>query len=78
MPYSMAAEEKVGIGQEGGNTIQTATGQQRLFVQSLKGSSQHYRRIRGQRRWHESLHRFAGGAGGYLVAGGLTPHGRTP
>ena len=50
MPYSMAAEEKVGIGQEGGNTIQTATGQQRLFVQSLKGSSQHYRRIRGQRR----------------------------
>ena len=47
-------------------------------MQSLKGSRQLHWRIRGQRRWHESLYRFTGGAGDLVVAGGLTPHGTTP
>ena len=74
----VGVEEQLGIGQQGGDTIQAAAGQQRLLVQGLQGSSQHHRRLRGQRRRHEGPHRFPGGAGDLVVAGGLTPHGPPP
>ena len=49
--------------------------QQRLLVQSLQGSGQHQWRLRRQRRRHERPHRFPGGAGDLVVAGGLASHG---
>jgi hypothetical protein len=71
----VGVEEQIGIGQQGGDTIQAATGQQRLLVQGLKGSSQHHWRIRGQRRRHESPHRFPGGAGDLVTPRSDALHG---
>jgi hypothetical protein len=71
----LGVEEQFGVGQQRGDAIEATAGQQRLLVQGLKGSRQHHRRLSKQWRQYEIPHRFPGGAGDLVTAGGLAPHG---
>ena len=57
-----------------GDAIEAPAGQQRLLVQGLKGYTQQHRRLSKQRRRYKIPHRFPGGAGDLVLAGGLV-HG---
>ena len=57
-----------------GDAIEAPAGQQRLLVQGLKGYTQQQRRLSKQRRRYKIPHRFPGGAGDLVLAGGLV-HG---